>query len=233
MPLRDKLLKLNLDGLASNRRELLPGWSQTYLRRLGVFDFVIDVGVLDGTKELYEAFPNSTLVLVEALPEYAEILSKLVADHPAGGSTFSCAAVSSNGSVTFNVVKADPRLSGRHESTLFQKETLPITVDGFTLDNIIEKAGLTAERKGLIKIDTEGGELDVLKGLSEKIDTVDTIICEASIGTRHVGSYEFSDLVDWMARNNFRLFDIMTVTRVKALFPGARIADCVWKRIDP
>lgn len=230
MLLRHQLKKLGLDKLAENRRELLPGWSPTFFRRLGTFDAVIDVGVLDGTQELYQAYPDAHLVLIEALPTYKKQLKRILKKHPGGGELFMNAAVEKEGDIEFNHVHSDPRLSGRHKSLISKREATKIRVKGVPLDSIFEKSkALQKATDILLKIDTEGGEMGVLKGFSKNAPRVSTIITETSIMKRHEGSYRFAELIAWMSGHGFELFDILTVTRRKALYPGARIADCVFK----
>ena len=69
-----KLLKVIL----GNRNQAsLRGWDSQYLNKLADhFHSVIDIGVANGTPELYEAFPNKKVVLIEPLVEYKTTLEK-------------------------------------------------------------------------------------------------------------------------------------------------------------
>lgn len=233
MTLRYQLLKNNMKKLANNRRELLPGWSPTFFQRLGGIDVVIDVGVCYGTPELYKAYPNSYLVLCEALPNFENTMQELLDVHAGGGEYHMCALTDFNGTIDFNVVVDDVRLSGHHHSVMDNKERMVIPVKAQTLDNLIDSTKLKLEEQiVLLKIDTEGGELNVIRGATETLKNCDFVITETSIMKRHENSYQFAELISLMSENDFELFDIITVTRKKSLFPGARIADCVFKKVE-
>lgn len=233
MTLRYQLLKHNLKKLANNRRELLPGWSPTYFQRLGPIDLIIDVGVCYGTPELYKAYPNSYLVLCEALPNFEITMQEILDVHGGGGEYHMCAVTDFDGALDFNVVVDDVRLSGHHQSLMDSKERKVVSVKASTLDSLIGSTILKLDEKVvLLKIDTEGGELNVVRGAKETLKNCDFVVTETSIMKRHENSYQFAELISLMSDNGFELFDIITVTRKKSLFPGARIADCVFKRVD-
>jgi len=165
MTLRKKLIDRGLKREANDIRELLPGWSPTFLRKLGNFDVVIDVGVLDGTPVLYKAFPNAYLILCEAIPTYKESIDAILKNHPGRGEAYINAVTDLSGPLKFNVVVDDPRLSGPHDSLLFEKKIHEIVVDGITLDAIFNQSShMLLNKNILLKIDTEGHELKVLRG---------------------------------------------------------------------
>ena len=62
------------------------GWRVEHLRRAGIAPAtVIDVGAANGTRALYEAYPDARLVLIEPLVEHEPDLQRLTADggeHP-------------------------------------------------------------------------------------------------------------------------------------------------------
>ena len=54
-------------------------WEPAYIRRLGFRpQTIIDVGVAHGTPQLYAAFPDAQLILVEPLSEYFEGIARLL-----------------------------------------------------------------------------------------------------------------------------------------------------------
>ena len=60
-----------------------------------------------------------------------------------------------------------------------------------------------------IKIDTEGYELEVVRGLTRHWDSVQFVICEASIRKRFVNSYQMSELISYMLERDFMLFNFL------------------------
>jgi hypothetical protein len=78
------------------------GWSAESLRKPGFTPAtLIDVGVAYGTGQLYEAFPEAYLVLVEPLAEFESNLKRIVAERT--GEYVQAAAGSSNGSAQLHV----------------------------------------------------------------------------------------------------------------------------------
>ncbi|MEV6878398.1 FkbM family methyltransferase [Amycolatopsis sp. NPDC051128] len=73
-----------------------------------------------------------------------------------------------------------------------------------TLDGLRAAAGLT--RLDFVKIDVEGGELHVLQGGQQTIETFrPTMLIE--IEARHTARYEYSpdDVVDWLTRRGYTM----------------------------
>ena len=64
----------------------------------------------------------------------------------------------------------------------------------------------------VIKIDTEGNELNVLRGASSTLRSTDFVILEVSIAERFKNSYQFEDLVSIMGDNGFSLFSILSIS---------------------
>ena len=88
-------------------------------------------------------------------------------------------------------------------------ETVEVSVK--RLDSIIDSQKLS--RPSLLKIDTEGYELNVLLGAKSLIKNVDYIIVEVSILKRFNNSYEFFDIVNYLKSNGFSLHQILTANK--------------------
>ena len=65
----------------------------------------------------------------------------------------------------------------------------------------------------LLKIDAQGFELPILRGMKESIANFDYVIVESRLIETLKESGTFSDLFDLMSSYNFRLFDILSLTR--------------------
>jgi len=72
-----------------------------------------------------------------------------------------------------------------------------------TLSDYIKKKNYT--KIDFIKIDTEGYEYEILKGLKNKIKIVKYIMLEHHYDNMIVKNYTFSDIKNLMDRNNFKL----------------------------
>lgn len=82
-------------------------------------------------------------------------------------------------------------------------EEVPVAVD--TIDALVERTGFT--RLDFIKIDVEGGELQVLHGGERSVRKFrPTILVE--IEARHTARYQYEtgDIVDWLKQRGYRMY---------------------------
>ncbi|KGE01634.1 hypothetical protein JL39_04505 [Rhizobium sp. YS-1r] len=82
------------------------------------------------------------------------------------------------------------------------------TVPVVRLDEFLAAGGF-APPFGL-KIDTEGFEIEVLKGCSGIMKDVEFVIAECSIKRMFQNGYKFSELIQIMADYGFQLMDILS-----------------------
>jgi FkbM family methyltransferase len=92
---------------------------------------------------------------------------------------------------------------------LVDTRRVPIT----TLDTLIED--LNPPRPFVIKIDTEGSELDVIRGGRTTLESTDAVIVEASVAERFEGGYRFRELAGELFSLGFDLVDIMSLRRTR------------------
>jgi FkbM family methyltransferase len=176
-----------------------------HLRALGVdFRTVIDVGVARGTPAIYEAYPRAKYIFVEPLEEFRDTLEMLTRRLDA---TYVLAAAGArDGEVQLHV---HDDLSG--SSVLRQAEGpifdgVPRTVRLVRLDGLLPP---TVDRPCLLKIDTQGSELDVLEGLGQKLTEMDVLVIEASLLAMRVRAPELVDLVKRLDHVGFAVYDIL------------------------
>lgn len=162
---------------ANNLRRTWDNVLQHLIDRNFMPNTIIDVGVAYGTYPLYNHFPSARILLVEPLEEYKHVLndikSKYKAEYVQG------AAGTQAKNIEFNV---HPDLSG---SSMY-KETEGSHVDGVLRSiNMYRIDALVRERslKGpiLLKIDVQGGELDVLEGAKDILNDIEVILLEVSM----------------------------------------------------
>ena len=135
---------------------------------------VIDVGVADGTPSLYARFPDAHLTLIEPNPTYHDRIRNEILNER-DGALFTFAAGAEAG-------KLELKLEGRKSSFLQRTEL------GKHRDRPVETAEVPVRPLGdvpellalegpvLLKIDCEGFELEVLKGLGALADHVDYLV---------------------------------------------------------
>lgn len=178
---------------------------------------VIDIGVAHGTPWLYNAFPDAKLVLIDPHPLFFDDLNRLSRDLQAD--VFAHGLGARPGELDLNVDEQVPGSSSllTTSSQLRQewaarghdRPTHPVSVAVRTLDETLRERSY--QGPFLIKVDTEGYELEVLRGASESLAKADVVIAETSVMQRFEGSYEFADLIRLLDDSGFRLFDLLDV----------------------
>lgn len=166
---------------------------------------VIDVGVAYGTQALYEVFPNVRHILIEPLEEFVPHLENLVTKLNKAEYIIA-AATSTPGNVVINV---HPDLVG---SSIYKEEENS-NVNGFerivpavTLDDICRDRKTI--RPYLLKIDTQGSELDVLRGAETVLRDTELVILEVSIFEFYKGGPQIYNCITFMKEHGFVAYDV-------------------------
>lgn len=170
---------------------------------------LVDVGFAFGTPELYDLFPARRLVCVDALQEYerhAEPLRQRFeqVDFVAVG------VGSSEATISLQISSAEPTKSsfGTRVDPLVRPvdETRDVRVT--TLDHLSSTMGLAGPIA--LKIDTEGWELEALRGSTETLLQCSHVVLESSVLPRFEGGYGLTELVTFMADHGFHVSAVLT-----------------------
>lgn len=180
-------------------RRTLPGVLAHY-RRLGLTPgAVIDVGVGPGTPDLYAAFEDATLVLVEPLEEWRADLERLRREQ--GAEVVFAAAGPARGEIEISVHRVpacSSMLGGRRgEGFSASRRTVPMV----RLDEVVEDLGLSGPF--VVKVDVEGAELEVLSGALGVLGDTELVLLEVSLFELIPGSPQLHDIVAWMHDHGF------------------------------
>ena len=166
---------------------------------------IFDIGVATGTTGLYKVFPGVDYMLVDPLEESEPFMQSICARVPLARYVVA-AAMDQPGEVSIAV---HPGLSG--SGALLKGEFPHRSVKAVTLDQLIEEHQL----KGpfLVKIDVQGSELQVLDGLKAHLGQAEVIVLEASLWAdrKKWGAPTFADVVQYMARRRFVLYDLASI----------------------
>jgi FkbM family methyltransferase len=197
-------------------------WEPAYLRRLGFQpQTIIDVGVAHGTPELYAAFPYAQLVLVEPVGEFFEDIAKILARRR--GVHIRAAAWSSEGSLELRVESMAGEGSSHYLRNPIEKLSQSVTlrrVPTTTLDRIIADHAFPAPFG--LKIDTEGAELEVIRGAAATLEQTALVIAEVGVlHNRFPGSYSFAQFIAAMDQAGFEVCDLLGIGRA----PSSHVVD--------
>ena len=183
-----------------------PGYHR--LDKLPDISTVIDVGVGDeGSPFLYERFPDAFYISIDPVSESENALKNhLNSDQ----SVFVERALGTEkGSIKIEVSNKPSRTSLYKRTDYDDKsESMEIReVEMDTLDNTLSDYNFASP--SLLKIDTEGGELEVLKGGKKTLERVDYIVLELPLTKNFKDSYDFSDAILLLKENGFEVFQIL------------------------
>lgn len=179
-----------------------------HYRALGLNpETIVDVGVAFGTPDLYSAFPEARLLLVDPLVEWEGQMRQVVGDAPEGSAYAVCAVGSEAGEVGLSVHRAlacSSTAGGRTgEEQWVEERTVPV----FRLDDVVEEKGLS-NGSCLLKVDVEGAELEVLRGATDTLSRAQMVFLEVSLFELNTGGAQLSDVVCWMAGQGWSVADI-------------------------
>lgn len=168
---------------------------------------VVDVGAAHGTPGLYETFPHAHHLLVEPLEEFSAAVHR-IARSLDRADVFIGTAGAVAGEVSLNV---HPDLVG---SSLF-KEDEDSDVNGSerlvkqtTLDLLRSRHGLNGPF--FLKIDTQGAELEVLKGAEASVlPETEAVVLEASLFNFFVGGPAFMEVCDYLRSRDLVPYDFV------------------------
>ncbi len=135
---------------------------------------IIDVGFAFGTDGLHEEFDDACHVLIDPMLEAEASMAKFCAEHP--GSSYHVAAASDSSGYLDLIARTGVTGSSFH--TKLKQDGERRRVPTITLDEITADGKLPEPY--LIKLDTEGHELHVLRGAEQCLRRAGMVIIEVS-----------------------------------------------------
>jgi FkbM family methyltransferase len=203
---------LNLFGAKLVSKSYFRDWPSffVYIKSRGVLPrIVIDVGVATDTMQLYKAFPRAKLLLVEPCVEFKESLERLKIEYDVD--YVLAAAGASSGTMKMMVSKdlGGSSFFKPREMKAGYVDMVPRTVPVVTLDE------LWSERQydgpAILKVDVQGGELEVLKGAKNVLTHCELVILETMLVDQYIGAPILYDYIFFMKARGFVLFDVIGV----------------------
>lgn len=191
--------------------------SLTNLRQLGFSPkFCLDIGAYEGywTADFKKIFPGCAVTMIEGqfLKEPALIKVK----NAYNDVNYKIALLgASETTVKFNIYETASSVLVEHFDTEAKTEQRSLS----TLDNVLEKNDYY--KPDFIKIDTQGYELEILKGGEKALADAEFVLLEVSLLDIYVNSPLVIDVLNFMKEHGFVLYDICTLMKRpldKALF---------------
>lgn len=213
---------LRTSGLLSNWIRLPTDPPSQYyalstLKRLGFTPSIaIDIGAYHGSwsREYLRLFPRTTnLLLVEPNPYSYSILSNNLID---------LRSISRNVEVLDIALgkesQAQRKFFAMETGSSFYPELSPysreeVNVRTSSLDQVVADTQFTSP--DIIKIDTQGSELEILQGSSHVLGTLSVLQLEVSIVPSNRGGVLYQDVLDFLHNLGFFLFDVNQLIRRK------------------
>ncbi len=167
---------------------------------------VFDVGVGFGTFGLYQLFPNAFYHLIEPTPESQPHLQRIARSlacqiHP-------LALGDRDGEAKFEIradIQGSTLLEEVGERDVLRFETVPMQ----RFDTLFPRV----EGPALAKIDVQGAEMMVLRGMTGRLAELEAVIVETSTIATVKGGAEVADVVSFMREHGFVVADVLGLKR--------------------
>lgn len=167
---------------------------------------IIDVGAYEGnwSRMAMKIWPSPRLIMVEPNVEKKSRLTQLAQELDA---TLICELLGAeNGQeVTFYIMESG-------SSIMEERSPLPRQIEKRqlrTLDSLLKNI----EGPGLLKIDAQGFELEILKGTSALLDCFEAVLLEVAVIEINQGAPLLHDVVAFMKARGYVTYDILEIHR--------------------
>lgn len=197
---------------ASTDRSGFVKWRN--LEQLAGVRTIIDVGVADGTPDLYRTLQPEHVVFIEPVTLFAPQVEALRRQFRS--SQYLQIGLSDRDEQTFINYREDaPVLTSLlHSSPLRdtgEERIVRLPVQLRRLDAIFAQLEGT-DRPTLLKIDTEGYELQILRGAVESLRKIQYVMLELSVIERFQDSYSCQELVGFLQQQGFLLHTCLSAS---------------------
>jgi FkbM family methyltransferase len=164
---------------------------------------IVDVGFAYGTEGLYEVFEDARYVLIDPMQEVEEVMQRFCEGRP-GSVYFVAAASDHEGEMEFI---AREGVTGSSFHTKLKADGVKRKVPLVTLDRILAENDLPDPL--LIKLDTEGHEMHVLRGAEKALERAGMVIIEIStwMEENSLGRPSMMEIFNFMDQRGFVFYE--------------------------
>jgi FkbM family methyltransferase len=169
---------------------------------------IFDIGAYEGkwTEEVMEIFPGSKYYLFEAQESKRNTLHSFCETRH-HHYTINLLGAEDEKEVVFNEYETASSVFTEHFLTAAVTQTKKL----YTLDTILKKNNWPLP--DFVKIDTQGYEVEILKGANGAINHAEAILLEVSFIDIYKSQPLAIDVVNFMDSRNFQVYDICTLMR--------------------
>lgn len=187
------------------------GWRHDLRRLRFCPGTVFDIGVGEGTAELYQTYPNAYFMLVEPLKTYKESMNRVLR-HVRGEQHSVALGATSSGGVEKMLVypcKQQSSIKIRTDTEGIGENCDEIELPVTTLDDLVE--GKNLPKPFGLKIDTEGYEKEIIQGAKRVLRDTEFVIAEVSVASRFEEGYACDEFIELMYTHGFSVVDIIDI----------------------
>jgi FkbM family methyltransferase len=169
---------------------------------------VFDVGVAYGTPNIYREFKDAKYYLIDPVPEALPYMQRWATKLQASIHNIALGEADS-------IMPIDVR--DEFDGSTFFKEVGPdghshsVLVPVKRFDSVFHAEDMV--RPCMLKIDVQGAELSVLKGVGALIKNIDLMIVETRLINTQVGSAHFFEVLDYLRPYGFTVYDLCGTSR--------------------
>ena len=187
---------------------------------------IFDIGSRDCQQsiEFYKTFPNAKIYAFECNPNTLDLCEKNIIPYQDRITLIKGAVCDYDGSITFYPINQEKTKTTWKDgnpgaSSLFKSngeytiETYvqdEITTNCHRLDTIMNKHNIPCV--DIIWMDLQGAELLALKGLGNKLSSVEHVYTEVSHKEMYTGQIMYKELNDYMIKNNFSILNNLSLS---------------------
>ena len=180
-----------------------------YINQISNIKGIIQVGANSGQEvELFKKFTNN-IILIEPIPQLANYLNQIHPDClviPCGlGSTNSYMDLylASNGGESSSVLKPLSHLK-YYPDVLFENS---IKIPVRTFESLIDECNIDVNNFNILISDTQGYDLEAIKGFGDYINNFELIIAEYINSDLYENDASLDDMINYLIPLGFKLVD--------------------------
>jgi len=177
---------------------------------------IVDIGAYHGewTRTVSKVFPSAQIVMIEAMDEKRPILEAVAKSNPRISVKISLLGRSVNEERQFSVMETGSSLYTERSDALRSVRLVKTQ----TLDSTLSRNELRGPI--FVKIDTQGAELEILLGATETLLQTEVVQLELALLRYNEGAPLAVDVIAFMDRIGFKLFDINGFVRPNGRDPA-------------